>query len=42
MGGGGGGGGGVLSGDVVFSKMVLVFNSFTAWALTENIFPAKA
>ena len=33
-------GGGVLSGDVVFSKIVLVDNLFTAWALTENIFPA--
>ena len=30
----------VLSGDVVFAKIVLVDNLFTAWALTENIFPA--
>ena len=36
----GGGGGVVLSGDVVFAKTVLVYNSFTARALTENIFPA--
>ena len=34
------GGGGVLSGDVVFAKDVLVDNLFTAWVLTENIFPA--
>ena len=33
-------GGIVLSGDVVFAKIVLVDNFFTAWALTENIFPA--
>ena len=30
----------VLSGDVVFAKIVLVDNLFTSWALTENIFPA--
>ena len=30
----------VLSGDVVFAKIVLVDDLFTAWALTENIFPA--
>ena len=35
------GGQGVLSGDVlVYEKNVLVDNLFTAWALTENIFPA--
>ena len=33
-------GGIVLSGDVVFAKIVLVDNLLTAWALTENIFPA--
>ena len=33
-------GGIVLSGDVVFEKIVLVDSLFTAWALTENIFPA--
>ena len=33
-------GGGVLSGDVVFVKIVLVDNLFTGSALTENIFPA--
>ena len=32
--------GGVLSGDVSFAKIVLVDNLFTAWALTENTFPA--
>ena len=30
----------VLSGDVVFGEIVLVDNLFTAWAPTENIFPA--
>ena len=30
----------VLSGNVVFAKIVLVNNLFTAWALTENIFQA--
>ena len=33
-------GGIVLSGDVVFAKIVLVDNLLTAWALTENIFSA--
>ena len=34
--------GGVLSGNVVFCKIVLVdtSNLFTAWAMTENIFPS--
>ena len=35
-----GGGGIVLSGEVVFGENVLVDNLFTAWAPTENIFPA--